>query len=287
MTARTDLVSSVNKGEAKGRCSRQVPTLIYVAMPRQIFTSVSIESDRERVKKYYNNTEQSSGSSKRSGLLRVIFPWVFGYKAWWGFTVFAATFTVFFETYQIAFSPGGLSTSGSLAVEIILLAIFVLDIIINFNLAYYDDNNQIIFERRSIAKNYMRCMFWVDLIGVFPFYAIALQATGNIGVENQYTQNLGLLRLFKMVRLHRVAVFFSIIQYSSKLSLMSLTLLRNLAVVLVWTHTWACVMFFIARETALDSDNTWLGTTVYGLSEFEQYITSLYWSVVTVSTYDI
>ena len=68
---------------------------------------------------------------------------------------------------------------------------------------------------------------------------------------------------------------------------MSLTLLRNLAVVLVWTHTWACVMFFIARETALDSDNTWLGTTVYGLSEFEQYITSLYWSVVTVSTYEV
>ena len=43
-------------------------------------------------------------------------------------------------------------------------------------------------------------------------------------------------------------------------------------------------MFFIARELAFDPDNTWLGSDIRTLSEFERYVTSLYWSVVTFTT---
>jgi len=268
-------------------------------MVGKVFSSINAGSDRERVKLYKQN---NSGPS-------VFFPWgkgefcfpryvnhvltlvaapmcsllFIGYKLWWGFTVFAAAFTIFLETYQIAFSLGGLATEGGAALELILFIIFFVDIIINFNLAYYDKQSRIVFARRDIARNYVRCMFWVDLIGVFPFYFIALQITGEMGNESQLTQNLGLLRLFKLVRVHRVALFFSILQQSSEMSLMVLTLIRNFSAALVWTHTWACIMFFIARESAFDADNTWLGSTVSDLNGFERYITSLYWSVVTVS----
>jgi len=198
--------------------------------------------------------------------------------------VFAAAFTIFFETYQIAFSSGGLSKSGDIILEYILLAVFSLDILINFNLAYYNDNGNIILERRAIARNYMSRMFWVDLVGVFPFYFVALQATGELGNENQFTRNLALLRLFKLVRLHRFHLFFSILQYSSKVPLTTLTLMRNFSAALLWTHVWACIMFFIARESAFDEDNAWLGPSVSESSVFEQYVLSLYWSVVTFTT---
>ena len=164
-------------------------------MAGKIFSSVNTESDRERFEAY---------SSYRSGkyTFNVILPWSFSYKLWWGFTVFAAAFTIFLETYQIAFSPGGLSTTGGAALEFILLAVFGIDIIINFNLAYYDADNKIVFSRRAIARNYLRCMFWIDFIGIFPFYVVALQISGELGNQNKTTQLLGLLRLFKLVRMH-------------------------------------------------------------------------------------
>lgn len=245
----------------------------------------SVSSDRERVKSYYNSINKSTNNQSRKTVpLHVIFPWSVAYKTWWGFTVFAAAYTIFFETFEVAFSSGGLAKSGSLIVEIILLTIFILDIIINFNLAYYDENNKIVFNRQCIFKHYIRKMFWVDLIGVIPFYLICLQATGTLGEESQFTQNLGLLQLLKLVRIYRVADFFSILQYNRKISLISLTLIRNFSAALVWTHIWACIMFFIARESAFGQD-TWLGSEeVVEMSSFENYIISLYWSVVTFTT---
>lgn len=191
----------------------------------------------------------------------------------------------FLETYQVAFSPGGLVTTNDARLEYTLLAIFGLDILVNFNLAYYNCAGQIVFSRQKIARNYVRNgMFWIDLIGVFPFYIVALEITGQMGQSNELTHKLAFLRLIKVVRLHRVPAFFSILKYSSKISLMTLTLVRDLSAVLVWTHIWSCVMFYIARESAFDEDNSWLGSQVEGMSPFERYVTSFYWSVVTFTT---
>jgi len=235
--------------------------------------SVSRASDRESVNLYQQEHK-----------IPVIFPWSWYYKVWWCLTVFAALFGMFLETYQIAFAPGGLSTRSGAILGFILYGIFVLDIIINFNLAFYNEHDKIVFARILIAMNYMKRMFWLDLMGVFPFYAVSLAISGQMGQSNTLTQNLALLRLFTLVRLHRVPRFFSIMKYSSKISLISLTLIRDLSAVLVWTHIWACIMFFIARELAFDPDTTWLGSEIASLNGFERYTTSLYWSVTTFTT---
>ena len=216
----------------------------------------------------------------------VILPYNWYYKLWWIITVFAAMFGMFLETYLTAFSEGGLSTRSSSGVLLgyILYGTFALDIIINFNLAFYDENDKLVFARPLIAYNYMKKMFWVDLVGVFPFFVISLLISGQMGESNKFTQNLALLRLTTLVRLHRVPRFFSVMKYSSRISLMGLTLVRDLSAVLTWTHIWACVMFIIARELAFDPDNTWLGSDITSLSEFERYVVSLYWSIVTFST---
>lgn len=237
--------------------------------------TVSSASERELVREY-----------SRGRRFPVLFPWCLLHKIWWGLTVVAALFGMFLETYLLAFSPGGWSKN-SAALEIIIILIFALDIIVNFNMAYYDDSGKIVFARVLIAKNYMKRMFWVDLVGVIPFYYIAMKISGQIGQSNSLTQNLALLRLLTLVRLHRVPVFFSIMKYSNKISLMSLTLIRDLSAVLTWTHLWACIMFFIAGELSINPDEiTWLGLNVdiISLAPFEQYVTSLYWSVVTFTT---
>ena len=76
--------------------------------------------------------------------------------------------------YQVAFeeSPGAMKHSAHV-LEKILILVYTLDIGINFNLAFYKDE-KILFERGQIAREYFRGMFWVDLVGVFPFEMVAV-----------------------------------------------------------------------------------------------------------------
>ena len=217
----------------------------------------------------------------------ILYPWSTTYKVFWGFTVFCASLTIFTETYGIAFTSAGLTpyNDGSSILELLLVGVFVLDIIANFCLAYYDDETgNLVTQHSSIAKRYVtHGSFWIDLIGVFPFYAIALACAGEMGSNSTTAQYLALLRLARMVRLHRLGLVFEILQYSSKISLMSLTLTRNFTMALVWCHFAACVFYFIARQYHFSS-STWISSDVEDMNGMARYLTSLYFSVVTFTT---
>ena len=210
------------------------------------------------------------------------------YRSWWTLTVFAAAFTAFLETFQIAFSSGWAPTSGSAILDYITISVFLIDMVINFNLAYYDERSKLVYGRRDIARNYMKFWFWIDFVGVFPFYIVSLAITGKLDsvVTIAHQDPINLLRLFKLVRLvrlHRVITFFAIIKYSQKISFVAYTLIRNFSAAVFWCHLWACIMYFIARQFSFDPENTWIGSLNSDLSNFERYTLSLYWSVVTVS----
>lgn len=191
----------------------------------------------------------------------VIFPWDPRYKGWWGFTVFGAIFTIFVETYGIAFSTAGLPEPAdtSAILEYILYSIFLVDMLVNFDLAIYAEDGQVITQRMDIATNYFRFFFWVDFVGVFPFYPIALAVAGELGQDSRRAQYLSLLRLTRMVRLHRVKQLFDVLQLTSKISYLWLTLTRNLAAAVIWTHLAACTMYFISRQYDFDEDETMIG----------------------------
>ncbi|CAJ1932850.1 unnamed protein product [Cylindrotheca closterium] len=215
----------------------------------------------------------------------VIFPMSNFYRAWWMFTVIATIFTFFFETYQIGFPPGGLTepTSPSSVMNYLLITVFGVDMVINFNLAFFTENDELVYSHRDIANHYLSFYFWIDLMGVMPFYLIALKISGYYQEDTHLTQWLSLLRLLRLVRMRRVKQLFDIIKFSSKVSLMSLTLIRNGVAAGVWTHFAACVFFFIAKQYDFDPDNTWIGPHE-DQSPAEVYITTLYWSVVTFTT---
>jgi len=214
----------------------------------------------------------------------VFLPWKKTYKAWWGFSVLMSIITVFFETYAIAFEPAGGMSGTSSTFGWVIFAIFVLDILINFNLAYYSETDKLVIDRREIAAHYGKGYFWIDFIGVFPFYIIALAITGDMGVDNDLTRYLSLLRLLRLVRLHRVKQLFDNLQYNTQVSLMWLTLFRNFVVSMTWAHCAACVMYFIARQYDYDDDLTWIGGQVYNQTGYQRYVTAMYWSIVTFTT---
>jgi hypothetical protein len=255
-----------------------VPTAQFESAPQaagRAAKSIKVGSINAATRKVLQETNKSL----------IIWPWNKYYISWWSLTVAGALFTIFTETYAIAFSPAGLYPYGDAAsiIEYILDSIFFIDIMVTFHLVYYDDDKELVLDKKKIARHYLKGgMFWRDFAGVFPFYAVALAITGELGHDSKKAQYLALLRLVKLVRLHRAKQLFDSLQYNTHVSLMSFTLIRNFCFALVWSHFSACVFYFIARQFDFDPDDTWIGGSLNDRNKFERYVTSLYWSVVTV-----
>jgi hypothetical protein len=247
----------------------------------------STKDEKSSIKTARINTAWDRKKLQENNEDLIIWPWSKRYRVWWGLTVACAIFTVFTETYGIAFSPSGLYpyNDASSIIEYFLLSIFLIDIIVTFHLVYYNEQNELVFCKKLIARNYLRGMFWFDLAGVFPFYYVALAIAGELGdysTDSTLASNLALFRLVRLVRLRRMKQLFDILEYNTRVSFMWLTLTRNFCFILTWSHFAACVFYFIARQSDFHPEETWIGGSLEGLNGFERYVTSLYWSVVTV-----
>mmetsp|Transcript_18429 Transcript_18429/g.27312 ORF Transcript_18429/g.27312 Transcript_18429/m.27312 type:complete len:742 (-) Transcript_18429:150-2375(-) len=220
---------------------------------------------------------------EKTGIQGIIFPWDTGYKIWSTFTVIGAMLTLLFNPYQIAFEsePGALNDSAAV-IELILTAIFIVDILVKFNLAFYE-NGILVFTRREICLMYFKKMFWIDFFGVFPFETFFLLVFGKLGNDDDEALIFSLFRLLRIIRLHRLKELAHFLHYESRVSLLWFTLLRNFGVTLALTHVEACIMYFLARYHGFD-ENTWLGPLITDMTGFERYVTSLYWSIVTFCT---
>jgi CRP-like cAMP-binding protein len=230
--------------------------------------------------------------------IKVFFPWTYSYKLWWSLTAMGALWTAMLGPYSIAYHDR------VFFVEEFWTLIFLVDILVNFNLAFYR-NEILVLERSKIVQSYMlgSRMFWIDLLGILPLDTVALYYTllhhhvnqyDDMDQQQQQVQQAQLLsslfRLVRLVRLHRLKPLSDVIQYNPRISLMWFTLLRNFAVFWFATHFSACTMYFLARLHGF-GDDTWLGPLLaeneeHGItmSGYDRYMVALYWSVVTFVT---
>jgi hypothetical protein len=232
------------------------------------------------------HTGGTTGTSDRdmvqkANIRGVIFPWMLSYKIWWYTTVAGALLTVFLCPILIGFQrePGGFSQAGGV-IEAILMALFAIDIAVKFDTAFHHEG-VLVYDRRKIVTNYLSFLFWVDLIGVIPFDTIALAGAGLLDQDTPKALLLSLLKLLTLVRLYRMKKFSNVLQFNARISLVTYTLARNFCVALAVTNFSGCIMYFIARVDGFGED-TWIGPIVQDLTGWQRYITSLYWSVVTV-----
>lgn len=54
-------------------------------------------------------------------------------------------------------------------IDTILDALFAMDIIVNFNSAFIDDEGNLVTKRKQITINYLKSWFTLDLIACIPF----------------------------------------------------------------------------------------------------------------------
>lgn len=123
----------------------------------------------------------------------------------------ALLFTALVTPYEVAFLET--SMNGMFAVNRFVDFIFIIDMVINFNLIYLDNDGRPIKAKRLIAKHYLGSWFPLDFITVLPYDSLALMPTGDEGGGQaaatsghaQIFRLFRVLRLLKLLRMSRAA----------------------------------------------------------------------------------
>ncbi|GMI38080.1 hypothetical protein TeGR_g329 [Tetraparma gracilis] len=177
--------------------------------------------------------------------------------------------------------------SGWWTFDLITDLMFMLDLIMTFNVAIVENNtNKLILSRKRIAKEYLTGWFWLDLAASIPFdLLLTLAATGTLKASSNESAGAGvgsatsllkgfklprLLRLLKVMRIMRLVKLAKIrpeiiwtLQYSRHSNILRLTGLVLVIVVIV--HYFACVFYFIMSET-------WLSRQDCESMVYDQYV---------------
>eukprot|EP00935_MAST-01C_sp_MAST-1C-sp1_P001686 g1686.t1 len=175
-------------------------------------------------------------------------------------------------------------------------ALFILDIVVQLHVMIqieekHKDRTLLIDDRVIIAKEYLGRQFWIDLASIGPPFGV--QLGDNTAAINTLSalKALKLFRIFKAVR-----ILMGLVQISADM-VAGFRVLMMVVLVFYMSHVLACFFSGIARLSTAepsDANPTWIHnknivttktcTSVGGGSIQEEYIASLYWAVMTLTT---
>eukprot|EP00359_Climacostomum_virens_P001956 CAMPEP_0204899146 /NCGR_PEP_ID=MMETSP1397-20131031/1683_1 /ASSEMBLY_ACC=CAM_ASM_000891 /TAXON_ID=49980 /ORGANISM="Climacostomum Climacostomum virens, Strain Stock W-24" /LENGTH=660 /DNA_ID=CAMNT_0052067063 /DNA_START=2801 /DNA_END=4783 /DNA_ORIENTATION=+ len=178
--------------------------------------------------------------------------------------------------YNLAFS---LSDDNSWFLSLLLFV----DMLITLNTAYYD-NGALIVNRKDIALHYMKFWFWLDLLASLPLdLLIRYTLTPNSQPSASIPKFLWSLRLFRLVKLARFPrCLRSFDEYiSSQHVSFTLALSKPFAIALIAAHWAACAIIYIGLNSRYAEQWYLSCIQINESSEFEVYISALYWMITT------
>ena len=179
-------------------------------------------------------------------------------------------------------------------VDIIIDLLFLADVIIIFNTAFYTEDYECIDDRGDIAMAYVSGWLFVDVLSIIPFDAI-LQASN----FNKLARVARVGRLYKLVKLTKLFRILKIMKEKNKLFKYINEYLKIgagferlfffLMIFILCCHVGTCLWLIIA-VVINDYENEYKGTWLnkfyddYGSSKTSLYYVSLYWTITTITT---
>ena len=145
---------------------------------------------------------------------------------------------------------------------------FFLDILVCFNSAFYDFDNDLIDNRKEIAKNYLLGWFTIDIVAIIPFDVmlenIASAEARDFNPLLRIARFGKLYRLVKLIRLFRMFKLIKVMKNRNNIvkrlnkvmdiSLGCERLFFILLIILMINHISACLWIILATMIN-DSDN--------------------------------
>ncbi|XP_024945498.1 potassium voltage-gated channel subfamily H member 8 isoform X2 [Cephus cinctus] len=209
-----------------------------------------------------------------------------GFKSCWDWLILIATFYV---AVVVPYNASFVNTDRPTMVsDVVVEALFIVDIILNFRTTYVSRKGEVVSNGKSIALNYLKSWFLVDLVAALPFDVLYASDVYS-GEESGHSH----IHLVKLTRLLRLARLLQKMDRYSQYSAMILTLLM-LSFTLV-AHWLACIWYVIAEKERLRNDKDWdlgwihtladrLKISVQNVTHSESYITALYFTCSSLTS---
>jgi len=93
--------------------------------------------------------------------------------------------------------PPGLYNYGLMTWDYIVDCFFLVDMLLTFRTTYFDEDNELVLDKKVIAKAYLKWAFWIDLVALVPWEIFGLFANGELYLQIKV---LRLLRFYKHIR---------------------------------------------------------------------------------------
>jgi voltage-gated potassium channel len=159
-------------------------------------------------------------------------------------------------------------------------ALFLIDIVLNF-LTSYRTQGGMVTDTRKTARRYLRTFFPVDLLGSLPFDAILLLTAA---ANPDALQAVLMLRLLRLLRIVRLLVILKRWGVHIRVNPGYFRIGKFLLVVALVIHFIACAWFAVPALEGFPKDS-WVAQADISVADAPtQYVRSLYWTVVTMTT---
>lgn len=185
----------------------------------------------------------------------------------------------------------GSDDTGFIIWDTIVDCLYFIDTLLNCIMAYYNEEGELVTEKKLIIKKYAKSWMFIDISSCIPIQLI-FQTDKNYSKFIRIGRLPRLYRLIKMAKLIRVVKVFKtrseVLKYISEICKVDSgveKLIWFLMTFLLMIHILACLWIFIGIYSLLDTTDNWIvrsGLQDNGTSEL--YITGLYWCVTTLAT---
>jgi len=167
-------------------------------------------------------------------------------------------------------------------------SLFGLDIIICFFTSYEDENEELVYNRKIIAMNYIKSWFFIDLMSIVPVSEFL--ETGDFSNLARIARLPKLYRLIRMVKLIRIMKIVkernTISKYLNEVLKVSVALERLsffCFIFVMLVHIISC--FWVIISTFEDDENNLIMKNgLYNYESGELYLACFYYTTVIVTT---
>uniref|UniRef100_A0A7N0VJG2 Potassium channel n=1 Tax=Kalanchoe fedtschenkoi TaxID=63787 RepID=A0A7N0VJG2_KALFE len=218
-------------------------------------------------------------SSRRVKLRRsIISPFDPQYRNWENFLVVLVFYTAGVCPFEFGFMHQPIRALS--ITDNVVNALFAIDIVLMFFVAYTDKITYLLIDdHKEIAKRYLKTWFVLDVISCIPSEAAHHVLPGKI-------QTYGYFNILRLWRLRRVSAMFARLEKDRRYDYFWVRCIKLLCVTIFTVHFAACV-FYLLADKYKDPARTWIGASMedfHQRSYFVRYVTSMYWSMTTVTT---
>jgi potassium voltage-gated channel Eag-related subfamily H protein 7 len=215
-------------------------------------------------------------------------------------------FTAIITPFEVAFITP--SFDALWAINRLVDLLFMIDLVCQFFTPFYSNQmGGFVISHSKIAKHYLTGWFTIDFVSILPFDTIGMVSNSEEVSQLKFFRMVRLARLLKLLRVLKGSRIFKRWQSRIGMQHSTMTLLKYNVTVIMLCHWLACLWWIVMSiddphyEEAFAerwTGDQWIKTNVtesslltwasgYGLGVnemWEQYLTCVYWSCMTVTT---